>query len=288
MGSADDPFVIVVGAERTPCRASAMNRFWEGCLADCVPAIRSRCCFDTCGVLRRAMAGGLMRSLLARTRVEYSHFVWCVGHQGMFGRCRQGQSSEGSAVSRTNRRQQFSLTLVLALIVAAFGMMTLSFSGYRSPADLWFSLFSAPHDGSWTAISIDGHPVEPERYRIAIRNGEVTGGRDDCNDWGYAEGRAKNGDRMIVSTAVGCPEDDPTREAYWAVISNSKIELEHRMQTTERRASGKLPVLGGKLRVSGQGHEAILIRCEWKRVRETLPGGGMSDMQRCLPVKEFE
>lgn len=169
-------------------------------------------------------------------------------------------------------RQKLSLGLVLVLLAACLLMLALAFAGYRSPSALWHSLFAGPTDGSWTAISIDGKPIEPERYRIGIAGGEVAGGRDDCNDWGYAddEGATEDGDRMIVSTLVGCPEDDPIREAYWALVHAPQIQLRP----------------DGKLRVSARGHEAILIRCEWQQVRESLPGGGISDMARCLPVEQ--
>src|SRR5687767_1222784 len=41
-------------------------------------------------------------------------------------------------------------------------------------------------DGSWSAVTIDGRPA-PQGYRLAIENGRVRGGRDDCNDWGYQD-----------------------------------------------------------------------------------------------------
>jgi hypothetical protein len=91
-----------------------------------------------------------------------------------------------------------------------------------------------------------------------------------ANEWSCDEERAKDGDRMIISNLVGCPEGDPLREAYWALVYDPKIEL----------------LSEGKLQVSGQGHQAVLIRCRWERVRETLPGGGISDMMRCLPIVE--
>ena len=35
-------------------------------------------------------------------------------------------------------------------------------------------------DGSWSAVMIDGRPA-PQGYQLAIENGRVRGGRDDCN-----------------------------------------------------------------------------------------------------------
>lgn len=165
------------------------------------------------------------------------------------------------------RRERLSTGIALALLMAAFVMMALGLSGARRPQDLWEPIFAPETDGSWTATRIDGKRVGPERYRVGVKAGKVSGGRDDCNDWAYEGEPDKKGERMINTTLVGCPEPDPMREAYWALVYDPKIELSP----------------DGTLRVHGQGHEAILIRCQWQRVQETLPGGGSSDMMRCLP-----
>ena len=166
-----------------------------------------------------------------------------------------------------SRRQRLSTAIALTFLMAALVMMALGFSGARRPQDLWEAIFAPETDGSWTAVRIDGRPIEPERYRIGVSAGKVSGGRDDCNDWAYEGEPDEKGEQMINTTLVGCPEGDPMREAYWALVYDPKIELNP----------------DGKLRVQGQGHEAILIRCQWQRVQETLPGGGSSDMMRCLP-----
>ena len=164
-------------------------------------------------------------------------------------------------------RQKLSIAIALMLLGAGLGMSMLALTGPRSPQEAWASILASEMDGDWTAISIDGKALKPERYRISIRADEVSGGRDDCNDWGYAEERDQNGERMITSTLVGCPKGDPIRETYWALVYDPQVD-----QTPD-----------GRLRVRGHGHEAILIRCRWRRVQETLPGGGVSDMMRCLP-----
>lgn len=150
---------------------------------------------------------------------------------------RAGKAEALSGLEVRLSRERVSIAVVLALMVAALAMMALGFSGYRSPAHLWNSIFAAPEDGSWTAISIDGKPVEPERYRISIGNGEVTGGRDDCNDWSYDEEEAKDGNRMIISTLVGCPEGDPLREAYWSIVADPFVEL---ISASRRLSSARL------------------------------------------------
>lgn len=164
-------------------------------------------------------------------------------------------------------RQKLSIATALMLLAAGFVMSILALTGPRSPHEVWASILAPEMDGDWTAISIDRRSFKPERYRISIRAGAVSGGRDDCNDWGYAEERDQNGERMITSTLVGCPEGDPMREAYWALVYDPQFDLRP----------------DGRLRVRGRGHEAVLIRCRWQRVHETLPGGGVSDMMRCLP-----
>ena len=56
---------------------------------------------------------------------------------------------------------------------------------------------------------------------------------------------------MIVSTLVGCPENDPVRRAYWALASadDATIALQG----------------DGRLRVASRRHEAVLRRCRWTR-----------------------
>lgn len=153
------------------------------------------------------------------------------------------------------------------MMAAAIVLFALSLAGYRSPADIWRALTAAPEDGDWTAISIDGRPVEPERYRITLVQKKVLGGRDDCNDWSYDDQRDKPGERMIVSTLVACPENDSRREAYWAIANNSTVTLRP----------------DDKLLISGQGHSALMVRCRWKLVRESSSPVGISEVMRCLP-----
>ena len=106
----------------------------------------------------------------------------------------------------------------------------------------------AATDGSWSAVTIDGRPA-PDGYRLAIENGRVKGGRDACNDWGYQDdGR---GGRMVVSTLVGCPENDRVRQAYWALASATDAAIAEQG--------------GGRLRVAAGGHEAVWRRCRWVR-----------------------
>ena len=110
-------------------------------------------------------------------------------------------------------------------------------------------------DGSWTAVRIDGRPVPAGEYRISVRDGEVSGGRDACNDWGFDEPQVEGGPRTITTTLVGCPEDDPVRKAYWALALGASPDLRE----------------DGTLRLAARGHQALLRRCRW--VDEPLPPG---------------
>lgn len=112
-------------------------------------------------------------------------------------------------------------------------------------------------DGAWAAVSIDGRPAPWREWRISVERGKVAGGRDGCNDWGFDEPEVEGGERTIVTTLVGCPEEDPVRKAYWALALADRVSLELRKD--------------GTLRLAGRGHEAVLRRCRW--VDEPLPPG---------------
>jgi hypothetical protein len=123
-------------------------------------------------------------------------------------------------------------------------------------------------DGSWTAVTIDGRAVAPGAWRLSVERGRVSGGRDDCNDWGYQE--AEEGrSRLIVSTLVGCREDDPVRRAYWAMATAEDAAL----------------MLGGDgtLRLAARGHEGLFRRCRW--MREPPPPGSRSSGRQICAVE---
>ncbi|MGE5562895.1 MAG: hypothetical protein ACM3ZV_06235 [Bacillota bacterium] len=155
------------------------------------------------------------------------------------------------------------MMLLLILALAAFA---LSYLGSRSPGEFVHALSAGPKDGNWTAIAIDGQRIGAERFRLVIRDGKVVGGRDDCNDWGYASEPDANGERSIISTLQACPDTD-IRRRFQAIIASPTLDL-----TSD-----------GRLRASGSGHSSVLVRCRWRNVHSTLPGGGTSDMARCMP-----
>lgn len=117
-------------------------------------------------------------------------------------------------------------------------------------------LFAAREDGSWGGVAIDGRPVSSKDYIIRVEDRRVAAGRDGCNSWGFENDPSDAaGERRIVSTLVGCPEDDPVRNAYWALATAPQVVPTVRPDRT--------------MRLTARGHQAIFRRCEW--VREPLP-----------------
>jgi hypothetical protein len=125
-----------------------------------------------------------------------------------------------------------------------------------------------PPDGNWTVLAIDGRPVEPDSFRVRLAKGEVTGGRDGCNNWGYVAGAKPlpDGGRMIESDAQYCPETEQSR-AYRSVIFEPEIT----------------PAGSDRLLLSGRGHRLLVARCEWRTVREERAGTS-SEVRQCQPL----
>lgn len=161
--------------------------------------------------------------------------------------------------------QRAKIGFLLLLLVPAFGLMVLGVLDRTGEWKPWQMLFAEEEDGSWVALRIDGRPASPQEYRITIAEGKVVGGRDGCNHWSYEdEGPDANGQRMIVSTLVGCPED-ATRLAYWSLRADPRIEL--------------LP--DGTLRMAASGHEGIFRRCHWRTVKVSN-GRYSSEVRQCV------
>lgn len=116
---------------------------------------------------------------------------------------------------------------------------------------------AADADGDWAVLRIDDAAVAPDSFRVVLRRGEVTGGHDGCNNWGYDESvpPLADGSRMIVSDAQACPETAQSR-AYRMVIAKPAI----------RSAES------GRLVLSAGGHRLLLERCQWVTIREERPG----------------
>lgn len=85
-----------------------------------------------------------------------------------------------------------SIGLVVAAVAAASAVLL-------PPGETLLRLVTAPEvDGEWRFAGAPG------RYTVVIRDGEIVGGFDGCNAWGYSDERAPNGKRMVVSDAQGC------------------------------------------------------------------------------------
>ena len=95
-------------------------------------------------------------------------------------------------------------------------------------------------DGVWVVETIDGQPVPPNSYNIAFTNDRITGGRDGCNGWSYADAE---GGRVIMD-AQECPGSAAQR-AYW------------RSLPADRSIP---PVSGDRLVISGNGHVLLMRR----------------------------
>lgn len=94
-----------------------------------------------------------------------------------------------------------SIGLVVAAVAAASAVLL-------PPGETLLHLATASDvDGEWRFAE------SPGRYTIVIRDGEIVGGFDGCNAWGFAEERAADGSRMVVSDAQGC-EPQPFDETY--------------------------------------------------------------------------
>ncbi len=103
------------------------------------------------------------------------------------------------------------------------------------------------YDGLWSVVAISGEPIPPDRFLVRVRGGRVTGGRDDCNSWGFdaTVPPGPDGTRMIIADAQECA---PTRElrAYWRAIGNGNVAP----RLTEN----------GELQLNAGGDELLAIR----------------------------
>ncbi|HEX8365442.1 MAG TPA: hypothetical protein VF603_09185 [Allosphingosinicella sp.] len=160
------------------------------------------------------------------------------------------------------RRAQKRAGFGLAALLAALGLVQVG------QTERVVQRLTAPEvDGSWNAAAIDGRPVAAGAWRISVERARVSGGRDDCNDWGYQQPEREGGQRLIVSTLVGCREDDPVRRAYWAMATAPDAALELRDD--------------GTLRLAARGHEGLFRRCRWER-EAPPPGSRSTGRQVCL------
>ncbi|HYG29860.1 MAG TPA: hypothetical protein VD887_06570 [Allosphingosinicella sp.] len=170
----------------------------------------------------------------------------------------RGLLQDDAAYRRAQKRGGLGLAaLLLALGIVQVGQTERVVQRLTAPEE----------DGSWNAVSIDGRPVAAGAWRISVERGRVSGGRDDCNDWGYQEPQREGGQRLIVSTLVGCREDDPARRGYWAMATAPDAVLELRGD--------------GRLRLAARGHEGLFRRCRWTR-EAPPPGSRSTARQVCL------
>ena len=155
----------------------------------------------------------------------------------------QFRDLEGGAGAFARRRRRSAIAL--SALVGALGVTHALATGAWQPR-----LVVPKEDGGWRAVSIDGKAVGDRQFLLDIKDREVAGGRDDCNDWGYSdEPPEPGGGRMVISTLVGCEEDDPLREVYRRIAHARDLAMDLRPD--------------GTLRLAGGGHEAYWRRCTW-------------------------
>lgn len=160
--------------------------------------------------------------------------------------------------------RRLPIAMIVALLCGALALATCGIADPTGRWRPWTAMLAPDEDGSWAVVSIDGRPLPPDEYRFGITDGKISGGRDGCNDWSYTDDPpGPDGERMIVSTLQACPEDDPVRQAYRLLTRNPKIELG----------------ADGLLRMTGQGHQAVLRRCEWVTERTST-----SEVRKCAPL----
>lgn len=101
--------------------------------------------------------------------------------------------------------EKWTVRLLLPALLLALVCIALLVAGVRGPD--WRAWFDGPERGNWRAVTIDGLDVFDERMFVTIADGQVQGGRDGCNDWGYtSDADPVTGERMILSTLAGCEE----------------------------------------------------------------------------------
>ncbi len=127
--------------------------------------------------------------------------------------------------------------IVPAIFIALFTAMY-SVAGPRID---WRAWFDGPERGTWRAITIGGLDVADERMSIAVADGEIRGGRDGCNYWGYSGAPdPETGDREITSTLAAC-EETPALQAYDAIghyRADLRLVSEDRLEVSYRGVSG--------------------------------------------------
>ncbi|WP_340588917.1 hypothetical protein [Erythrobacter alti] len=129
--------------------------------------------------------------------------------------------------------------MLLPALVLGLVLVMLSVAGQRLPE--WRAWFDGPERGTWRAVTIDGLDVSDERMHIVVAEGEIRGGRDGCNYWGYSsEPDPQTGERMTTTTLAACP-DTPKLRAYDAIghfRSDLRLLAEDRLEVSYRGTTG--------------------------------------------------
>ena len=113
--------------------------------------------------------------------------------------------------------ERWTVRLLLPALVAALLLAVAGLFGFRT-GDLT-ALWDGPERGDWLAIRINGQAVGGHSYIVRFEHGDIVGGHDGCNAWGFSDTiDPRTGKRLISSDAQACAEG-PVDHAYWSLVS---------------------------------------------------------------------
>lgn len=141
-------------------------------------------------------------------------------------------------VNRGGSFEKWTVRLVVPAIFLALFIAMFSIAGSRVD---WRGWFDGPERGTWRAVTIDGLDVRENRMHVIVADGEIRGGRDGCNYWGYSgEPDPETGERMIETTLAGCV-DSPEIRAYNTIghhLAELRLEGEDRLIVSNQGVTG--------------------------------------------------
>ena len=113
--------------------------------------------------------------------------------------------------------EKWTVRLLLPALVLALGAAIAGLFGFR--AEEATALWDGPERGEWQAVQINGQDVRAHGYIVSFENGEIVGGKDGCNNWGFTDDvDPVTGERMVMSDLMYCPPG-PADDAYWSLAS---------------------------------------------------------------------
>jgi hypothetical protein len=137
-------------------------------------------------------------------------------------------------------RNRLPIWMAVAGLVVAWFLIIRAF--VAPDVTTWSWPFVPKEDGYWRAMTIDERDVSgPQRYTLLIDGGQIRGGYDGCNNWGF--NTSPSGERGVTSDAREClvPGD-----ATYSVLAKAEARMT------------LLP--NGSLLVEAAGHSGLFRR----------------------------